>query len=315
MPAIQNVPNTDTPNEGRVKWNANDIELETRIATHKESNDHDPQYYTKIQIGEFLDAQQATINTLEADLTDLNEAAVKLTGAQDVSGVKTFTDIPEIKPGTTTAELKLRSIAGAVEGQSKIGDWNYETYHALMLLINTATVANPNWQQLLFAKSNDLIARFISDVYAAGKKLATEEYVGKLVKSGRFVMETSMKYTVAGTATVNFINHGAGIKRFIVPESCRLTKVTYASWDSVNERGYSETFEADHYFNFNEDNKRLIRPELVFTTGESITDVTLKLYAEDTPVGAQTSEEVFSQAMFGVIDGANEFYLTLEFSV
>src|SRR4030067_2893101 len=51
---ITNVPNTSTPNAGRVSWNNSDTSLQAEIdadeaalTTHKTSSDHDGRYFTE----------------------------------------------------------------------------------------------------------------------------------------------------------------------------------------------------------------------------------------------------------------------------
>lgn len=58
--AIEPVVSSDTPNAGRVKWNANDTELSGRIddadaalTTHKSSADHDSSIHRREQVQQF----------------------------------------------------------------------------------------------------------------------------------------------------------------------------------------------------------------------------------------------------------------------
>ncbi len=313
--AVQTVLSTDTPNEGRDKWNTNDTELEAALETHKESGDHDGQYYTKLEINDALQVERDRITATESDVDTLDGEVVKTAGAQEVAGEKTFTSnlkiskvYPQLILEDATKENRVIIQSGG-ENADGVDTRNVTMY------INKGTFEAPNYIAVLSFQVNTDRVHFPSDVYAKLKKLATEEYVQTLVRSGIFVMECSMKYTVAGSGTVNFIDHGSGKKRFVVPRTCRLIGVTYGQWDSANERGMTGHYAADHFFNFDVDFARVIEPKMVFVAGESLTTATLKLYAVDFPVGSQTSTEIFTQLVQEVYDGANEFYITLEFAI
>lgn len=72
---ITTVPQTDTPNAGRVKWNSSDVSLQAEIdadeaalATHKTSDDHDGRYYTESEIDTFFSGVSDVVTALTAAL-------------------------------------------------------------------------------------------------------------------------------------------------------------------------------------------------------------------------------------------------------
>lgn len=76
---VTNVPSTDTPNAGRVKWNDSDntllssiTSLDAELDTHKSSADHDARYYTESEV----DTAIATaVGNVDAALTTHKSSA------------------------------------------------------------------------------------------------------------------------------------------------------------------------------------------------------------------------------------------------
>ena len=322
MATIYEVLATHTVNEGRDRFNSTDASInEELISLHSDfdthigegSTDHDILYPRHAAVDAAIDAVQTALDTL-------GEEVVKLTGAQEVAGKKTLTTNPEIKPGTTTAEIILRSLYGT-ERQSKIADWSYADYHALVLAINAGTIDTPDWKQLLFAKNTDLIARFVSDVYSNNKKLATENYVQGLVKSGIYMFETSMRYVLAGTAYINFTPTDGHPKRFMVPKDSRLMRASFAFYDTTNFKGGQYDIELDTRFSEIEsspaDIMRLIFQSLEFVAVDGGYNVILHLTrhqlhdAEDYNNDLIISETIDKVLLAGTYD----FYLTLMLSI
>jgi hypothetical protein len=160
---------THTPNAGRAIWNANDDLLEDAITTdaanlvtHKASADHDGRYYT------------------EGEADTLLAATVKLTGAQTVAGVKTFTDDPIVKKVSPSIELQHSDASKLVRLG---GVYTPETQLQLQAWVAGA------WRTLLnYLEGSGYVDFPNDDLYSKSKKLATEEYVQARLRSGSRVL-------------------------------------------------------------------------------------------------------------------------------
>lgn len=191
MATIDNVTVDHSPNQGRNITNANDTAINTELGTvANELNTHTaaaaPHTGHETQVGAQAkaDVVQSNLDTHKAS-ADHDAAYVKKTGAETVAGEKTFSDNVKISKSNSTALLTLDSVNNSNRRQVQVAHYNYTDFHALLLQLNKNTPESPNWEEILWAASNDKKVSFPNrDVYSNGKKLATEEYVQDRVKTG-----------------------------------------------------------------------------------------------------------------------------------
>lgn len=206
MATITEVPGTDTVNQMRVTHNANDVALDveveaataaiaahkasgntdhdgryskiTDLDTHKTSTDHDGRYYTE---------------------TEIDALAVKLTGDQDVDGVKSFLDPLVIKNGAAGVELKTAAGApvakfiGVVAGADT------------MVALYAYSAEQAQYVQMMRAYPDDESADFpFVDLYCRGKRLATIDEVQERVRTGYFSLNMSHSVATSANAETRF---------------------------------------------------------------------------------------------------------------
>jgi hypothetical protein len=186
MAEITLVPGTDTPNQGRNKWNTNDTNLNAELGAvsaaltaHKTSADHDGRYSTEDEVDAKDAVIQTNLNNHKAS-ADHDGSYVKKAGAETIAGAKTFSESVKIVKATNTADCDITANTAQVRVRANA----YTDYKALSIELNKNTIADPSWDFVLFAASNDERLICSRDVYAKGKKLATEEYVQDRVKTG-----------------------------------------------------------------------------------------------------------------------------------
>jgi|GEM_PF-5669355 len=186
---IQLVNSSDTPNQGRTKWNTNDTNLkatadalEAQQAAHV-GEGHPSLYYTKTEIDTQQAAQDAALtahktsgdhDTRYALLSALLDM-VKLTTDQIIDGIKTFLKTIIIK--SDTAAIELQKGDGTPKGRF--------SYDSNSDAISLDVRQQGSWQSLLRTSPNASHVNFPNhEVRSKGKTLATEEYVQARVKSG-----------------------------------------------------------------------------------------------------------------------------------
>ena len=129
---VQTVPGTDTPNQGRVKWNANDQSLEAQIvdldavvgnlegdvdaleialADHKTSGDHDGRYYTETEMDALLAAVDAALTAHKTAAT-IDHPDGSVTQAKLASD---SVSTPKIVDGAVTAVKVAADVATQAE--------------------------------------------------------------------------------------------------------------------------------------------------------------------------------------------------------
>ncbi len=222
--AVQTVGPTDSPNTGRGKWNTNDQELESALETHKDSDDHDTQYYPKAQVDTFLDALTERVATSEGDIVSLDGEVVKVTGDQSVGGKKIFSDnlaIDKVAPRISLKDTG-HDVEALLEALISGGD------RSLSLYFNLGTIETPNFIALLrYSEALDRLDT-VRNVYVNNKKLATEEFVGARVKTGNMVYNEGLYIAALTASTTYYIGDGiAGTgKRMVLTDDGIIQKVS-----------------------------------------------------------------------------------------
>lgn len=299
--AIEAVPSTDTPNQGRLKWNANDAELDGKVNTqaaalvsHKSSSDHDGRYYTESEV----DARDAEI---QADVDALDSAAVKLSGAQSVSGEKTLTDNLKIKKATPiinifgSAETLRARLLGAESGADGI---------IALQIDHSANVGSEEWHTIFSASKKDLLVEFPDrDLYAKGEKLATEKYVQERVKTGNFVLTLSRRISTLVAGTYHFLQVDGERTYLIPPAPSRLIRATSSfAEDFPSQSGWGIVEGTPNYaFVTTSTAKRILRAQLVaYVPGSADLALRLELYA----VGIDDAETLIHSQVLAEWQGA-----------
>jgi hypothetical protein len=326
------VPSTDTPNAGRVKWNDNDITLQTAqesiaadLNEHKISSDHDGRYYTETEVDTFFNSLQTAQENIAADLnahkvssdhdgryytqTEVNtlfnnHAAstdhaqyVKKTGNETVAGEKTFSNNIKISKETSAAQLQLDSVVLSDRREMRLAHYHYGDYHAAAIEINVGTPSIPDWKYIMFVRSNDTKVLFSNhEVYSLGKKLASEDYVQERIKSGQFVLRSFRTADINGTSTIDF----AEGKRFLIPRSCTLKKISLSRIDE--EGGNCKVYDWNTIYTFQPDKiqsgyatgKRYLRPQINISEFAGVHFLELYLFAgRINNSGVYSEEQIF----------------------
>jgi hypothetical protein len=277
MVTIQNVAGSDTPNAGRVKLNDNDnglnsdiSALTTSLNNHKTSSDHDSRYYTESEV----DVKDAAI---QLQVTNLDAAAVKLSGAQTVAGKKTLTDDLQVKKASPAIEIFN------ADESLKTRLYGYDSGSDRVITLQMEKTPG-NYENLLMAKKGAaLIDSPDRDVYAKGKKLATEEYVQDRLKTGNFVLNAQeLMSGLSSTADHYLHSYGGGDLLFALPKSCTLRQILFSRMEddmtSAKSYNWSTSFvfqnvETDLYVN------KFIRPKIAVTLSGGQLFFDLYLYA------------------------------------
>jgi hypothetical protein len=300
--AIEAVQSTDTPNQGRVKWNANDAELNTNIGavsaalnTHKTSSDHDSRYYTK----SVVDSKDAAV---QADVDALEAAAVKVTGNQTIAGEKTLTDDLRVKKATpiikvygATETLRARIIGSESGADASIA----------LQLDGSTNVGAEEWANVLVAgKKDGILSVPARDVYAKGEKLASEKYVQERVKTGNFVLVISRRISSLVAGTYHFLQPDGERAYLIPPAPSRLLRVTSTYAEDFPSQSAWGVVEGSANYSFVPDlaAKRIIRGQLVAYDPAGAADLALKL--ELYAVGIDNAEVLIHSEVLAEWQGA-----------
>jgi len=237
MATINSVQGTDTPNQGRVKWNDNDTALNADIAagvaalnTHKGSDDHDSRYYTETEINTKVATIDGNLATHKAS-TDHDAAYVKKTGDESVGGNKTFSNDVIINRAAVSAVLKLKSVSGSIEGRTELRSDCYSSpdYHSGGLRINIGTDENPIWKWIVWRDSHSNV------LMTEEGEVATKAWATERIKSGTFVLTGGLNIAAAAANTeYPFKNPSAGNLRFLLPRSSTLRQVSISAISSGN---------------------------------------------------------------------------------
>lgn len=275
--AIEVVNSTDTPNQGRTKWNANDAELNTNIGTvnsalntHKASGDHDGRYYTESEV-------DAKVAVVQADVDALESAAVKLTGDQTVAGKKTLTGNLRVKKASPLLE-----IYGSTETlRARLLGTESGTDGIVSLQVDHSTeVGAEEWHTVLSAsKQDEALSVPDRDIYSRGEKVATERYVQERVKSGNFVLTLSRYISTLAAGTFHFLQPDGQRAYLIPPAPSRLIRasVAYAE-DFPSQSAWGSVDGSPNYsFVTTAAAKRVLRAQLVAYDPVGSADLVLKL--------------------------------------
>jgi hypothetical protein len=227
MATITVVAGTDTPNAGRTQWNTNDHNINDEvvaatadIATHKASGNTDHDTHN--------DARYSAVGHAHGDIyyteTEIDAAVVKLTGAQDIAGVKTLTSNPIIKHATSSVELATAAgapvarVLGTVVGATDMAAY-LQAYN-----INTA-----QYDDVLRGFPVGGYVDSDLDIYSKGKQLATQEYVQDRIRSTTYAIHFSMKIaSLAASTLYSFPNAGSGMSLIVPPLGARIVRMMFA---------------------------------------------------------------------------------------
>lgn len=237
---IQIVDSSDTPNQGRTKWNTNDTNLkatadalEAQQAAHV-GEGHPSLYYTKTEIDTQQAAQDAALtahktsgdhDTRYALLSALLDM-VKLTTDQIIDGIKTFLKTIIIK--SDTAAIELQKGDGTPKGRF--------SYDSNSDAISLDVRQQGSWQSLLRTSPNASHVNFPNhEVRSKGKTLATEEYVQARVKSGNFSIGSISIYLANILfGTYNFIDATTKPITVVPPRNSKLRSISLAWSEDTN---------------------------------------------------------------------------------
>lgn len=266
MAVITEVIGTDTPNAGRGKWNTNftnvNTELETAsadILAHKTSDDHDGRYYTEGEVDSQIADVNASVGTVSDALVthktsddhdgryytedETDEKFAALSGATYTGDVTVKKALPSVGVATTNNEVRGRMTGYVMNGKN---------YFEIQM-DESPEVGDPNYVPIIRVVKNDtdkLLHIPFRDVAAQGKKLATEEYVQKRVKTGNYVL-TCANYTSLIGGDRYFPTFPDGVDKpykFVIPENSIVRKASLAiSGEDVN---YAHVFDFDVYYAF-----------------------------------------------------------------
>lgn len=292
MATITLVQSTDTPNTGRNIWNTNDTNLNADVAAqaaaltaHKTASDHDGRYYT-----------ESEINTIENDLRNtiqtLDEEAVKITGAQTIAGKKTLSDDLQVKKAAPSVEVFN------ADESLKTRLYGYDSGSDRIITLQMEKTPG-NYENLLMAKKGaSLLDCPDRDIYAKGKKLATEEYVQDRLKTGNFVLNAHEMITgLSSTGDRYFHSYGGGDLLFALPKSCTLRQILFSRMDDELTGAKSYYYPTSFVFQNVETDPntyRFIRPKIAVTlsAGELFFDLYLYAVKINTD-GTLTQTQVF----------------------
>jgi len=182
--------------------------LDSALTTHKTSSDHDGRYYTEAEV---------------------DAAVVKLTGAQTVAGVKTFTDEPVIKK--TNPAITLQD--GAGNNRARFFGRMYEPGGAERNeAVLQAYDSNAGQFVSVLAAGMDGVVRD-----ANNKPLATQEYVAQRVRSGFFNLQASIHVATIVLGTEYYVKDVDGeTMLFVVPLNSVLAEC--AIYRNINSVAY-----------------------------------------------------------------------------
>lgn len=246
----ETVLSTDTPNQGRVKWNNNDVANESALNTHKSSGDHDGRYalvgHNHAGVYDPAGSAAAVQSALDTHKSSSDHDAhndgryltvgylsslVRTTLDQVVAGIKTFTSNVFVKKTSPAVELQhddgtpLAKLSGTF------------TPEALMRL----EVGNGgSYTTVLQAQQGSGDVDFPNHrIKSKGIVVATVEDVARSVRSGSaYVHGQTDSISASGSG---YTKVGSATQLLSIPAGSRITKVAVAALNGTSVVQYEAT--------------------------------------------------------------------------